>query len=225
MIASGNIVELREWLSQRCPQVRLGIAKRKRAEPFVTGITALDSLLEGGLPRGGFTELVASGKGSGSAEVIHQLLCRVAGNQQFMVLVDGRGSFDVGAAEPEALRRLLWIRCPQAVDALKATDLLLRDRNFPFLVLDLKLNTARELGKISSSTWFRYARLVEQNQTTVLVITPQALVGIAVCRVAVESALGVDVLNQTRAEVLSCLRFRILRSLRESERAPMAQAG
>jgi hypothetical protein len=188
-------------------------------------VPALDALLGGGLPRGEFTELVASSPGSGSAEVIHELLRRVACNRQFLALVDGLGSFDAGAVEPAILTRLLWVRCQKVVEALKATDLLLRDRNFSILVLDLRLNPARELRKITASVWFRYARLLEQNQATVLVVTPQPLVGAANYRVAVESALGIDALVQSRAALLSCLRFQLLKSTAEPNREAMAGTG
>ena len=179
MQTSSAIVDLRKLLTSRFPHLRLDIEPRRPAETVVTGVPALDALLGGGLPRGEFTELVASSPGSGSAEVIHELLRRVACNRQFLALVDGLGSFDAGAVEPAILTRLLWVRCQKVVEALKATDLLLRDRNFSILVLDLRLNPARELRKITASVWFRYARLLEQNQATVLVVTPQPLVGAA----------------------------------------------
>ena len=49
---------------------------------------------------------------------------------------------------------MLWVRCAAREEALKATDLLLRDRNFPLVVLDLKLNPIKQLRKIPTSTWF-----------------------------------------------------------------------
>lgn len=212
MKTSTTIVDLRKLLAERLPQTRLGLVTRKPADTVSTGVPSLDTLLGGGLPRGTFTELVASSNGSGSAEVLHELLRRVALDRQFLALVDGVGSFDPGAVDPGFLTRLLWVRCAKAAEALKATDLLLRDRNFPILVLDLKLNPWRELRAVPSSTWYRYGRLLEQNQTTVLVITPRELVSGAACRVAINSGLDIDALTQPRAELLSRLRFKLLRS-------------
>ena len=208
----GNIVQLRQLLAEQFPGLRQTLSARKRAERLATGLPALDALLEGGLPRGAFTELIARGHGSGSAEVLHELLRRVAAQRQFLALVDGRSSFDVDAVEPAVLSRLLWVRCEQATEALKATDLLLRDRNFPFVALDLKLNPVGELRKITASIWFRYARLLEQNQTTVLVITPLALVSVAEYRLCVASGFGANVFSQSRADLLSRLRFTLLRA-------------
>lgn len=225
METSRSIVDLRKLLTDRFPHLRLDCLPRRPIHSVATGIAVLDALMGGGLPRGEFTELVASGPASGSAAVIHELLCRVAANRQFLALVDGMGSFDPNAAEPAVLTRLLWIQCQQVAEALKATDLLLRDRNFPMLVIDFKLNTARELRKIPGNTWFRYARLLEQNQTTVLVITPQQLVSGAACRVSLESALDLNALAQPRAQLLASLRFKLLRSAAELNREQLAQAG
>jgi hypothetical protein len=108
---------------------------------------------------------------------------------------------------------------------MRAVDLLLRDRNVPLIVLDLKLNTAAQLRKIASSTWYRYARLLEQNQTTVLIVTPFQLVSGASCRVRIESRLGIDALSRRPDELLPQLRFTLLRSLRAAGDEPAAATG
>jgi hypothetical protein len=225
MPASSSIVELRNLLATRFPQSRFGLAPRRLKENVATGVPGLDRLLGGGLPRGEFTELVASSSGSGSVEVLHELLRQIAGHRQFLALVDGMGSFDVGAVDPAILSRLLWVRCQKVTEALKAMDLLLRDRNFSILVLDLKLNSGRELGKISASVWHRYDRLLEQNQATVLVLTPWALVGAATVRVQVEARLGVEALAEARRTVLAGLSFRLLKSATENNQEVMAKVG
>jgi RecA/RadA recombinase len=190
-----------------------------------TGIAVLDELLGGGWPKGKLSELVGIGAGSGSAQVIHALLHRVAAGGQFLVLVDGMDSFDVDAVEVDALARLLWVRCTKADEALKAADILLRDRNFPFVVVDLKLNSIAQLRKIQSSVWHRYRRLQEQNGTTLLVVTPTQLVGGAHCRVRVESKLGLEAITRPPVEVAGQLRFDLLRADGEEDREQSAQAG
>ena len=223
MPASGNIVELRRVLADRFPHARLALERRKPGAARATGVPALDELLGGGLPQGELTELVGAGPGSGSAQVIHAVLQRTASDGQFLALVDGVDGFDVDTVEPGILARLLWVRCAQAEEALKATDLLLRDRNFPIVVLDLKLNPLVELRRISSSIWFRFRRLLEQNQTTFLVVTPHSLVSGAACRVRVESRLGLGALEQSPSEVLNQLQFDLLRSAEKT--ATTAQTG
>src|ERR1051326_8873382 len=114
---AANIVQLRHLLADRFPQLRQGPPVLRPVETVSTGVAALDDILSGGLPRGAFTELIAPGAGSGSAQVIHAMLRRVAGDGQFLGLVDGMDSFDVTAVEPSVLARLFWVRCSRADQA------------------------------------------------------------------------------------------------------------
>jgi hypothetical protein len=154
-----------------------------------TGIESIDQGLGGGLPQGAFTELVAPGEGSGSAQFIHSLLRHTASAGRFLTLVDGADSLDIDALEPEALAHLLWVRCRSTAEALQTTDLLLRDRNIALVVLDLKLNPAHELLRIPGTLWYRLSRLMEQHGGTVLVITPQPLVAGAAARIVSRTRL------------------------------------
>ncbi len=209
MAAVHNIIELRRMMSERYPDAH---AVRRPAGGVVpTGVPALDVVLGGGLPRGGVTELVGEGFGSGTAQVIHALLARSAREGAFMALIDGMDSFDVDAADPDALHRLLWARCRSAEEALKAADLLLRDRNVPVVVLDLKMNAAGQLRRIPSSVWHRLGRIAEHNGTTLLVVTPAALVGAVAVRVEACAGLGLEVLKGTASEALEGLRFTLAR--------------
>jgi hypothetical protein len=60
------------------------------------------------------------------------------------------------------LRQLLWMRCTKALEAVKAADLLLRDGNFPLVIVDLILNSPEELRKIPQTTWYRLQRLANR---------------------------------------------------------------
>lgn len=185
-----KIIELRQWLAERLPRARLGAAPARTAPDTVpTGLGPVDDALGGGLPKGAFTELVAPGEGSGSAQFIHALLRHTASAGRFLTLVDGADSLDVDALEPEALAHLLWIRCRSTAEALQTTDLLLRDRNIGLLVLDLKLNPAHELRRVQGTVWYRLGRLMEQQGGTVLVVTPQPLVSGAAARIVSRTRL------------------------------------
>ena len=225
MRATTDILELRELLAQRFPHLRTGAPVVPSTETLPTGVCALDALLDGGLPRGQFTELVGAGHGSGSAQVIHALLRRTAADGKFLALVDGADSFDVNAVEPDVLAHLLWVRCTDAGDALKAADLLLRDNNFPLVAIDLKLNSALQLRKISSSIWYRLGRILEQSRTAVLVVTPQVLVSGVAWRVQGESGLGVKALALSPEELIPQLRFIVLRTALAPGEPWAAQAG
>lgn len=222
---TSNLVELRRLLAERFPNVRRGFALAPTIAAFPTGVPALDALLHGGLRRGQLTELVGAGDGSGSAQVIHALLRCVAADGKFLALIDGLDSFDVDAVEPDVLARLLWVRCAKADDAIKAADILLRDRNFPFVVIDLKLNPVAQLRKIPANVWHRFRRLQEQNGTTALVVTPTQLVGGAHCRVRVESQLGIGAMADWPAEVLARLQFELLRAAENEEGDTIGNVG
>jgi hypothetical protein len=90
--------------------------------------------------------------------------------------------------------------------ALKATDLLLRDRNFPLVILDLALNPAQQLRRIPSSTWYRLQRIVESSGTTFVVVTPQAMVGCAQVRMNLNGRFALDDLMEDQDQLVGKLK-------------------
>lgn len=232
MATPANLVDLRRLLAERFPGAHAarpaaGAGPGSEAEAGLSsGVPSLDLLLGGGWPRGTVTELVGDGPGSGSAQVLHATLEQAAAGGRFLALVDGADSFDVDAPTPEALSRLLWVRCHSAEEALKAADLVLRDRNLPLAILDLKLNPVAQLRKIPSSVWHRFSRIAGHQGTTLLVITPFAMVGGVTIRVRARAGLDLDALALTREERLDRLAFELLRAPGlEAAPAPLQAAG
>ena len=217
MEARAPVQQLRQLLAERLPRVRTGFAVKPPSAVVPTGVRRLDVALGGGLPLGETTELVSEGLGSGSAQVIHAVVRRNAADGRFVALVDGADSLDVDALEPGDLGRLLWVRCRTVTEALAATDLLLRDRNFPLVVLDLKLNSATEWRRVSGSVWHRFHRLREHHRTTLLVLTARPTVGGVARRLRVSTGgsrrLGAEATGHSPAEVLDSLDFEILREM------------
>ncbi|MBL9138985.1 MAG: hypothetical protein JNK85_24160 [Verrucomicrobiales bacterium] len=212
MPTAANVIDLRRMLSERFPEAHAGLEERP-LQCLSTGVPGLDQVLGGGLPRGELTELVGDGDGSGTAQVIHAVLEQAERDGRFLALVDAADSFDVDAPTLRALRRLLWVRCRGADEALKATDLLLRDRNFPWVILDLKPLPVSALRKISASVWHRYARIAEHQGTTLLVVTPQPMVGGVAVRVESRARLTIESLRATPSENIAGLRFQLLRAV------------
>jgi hypothetical protein len=99
----------------------------------------------------------------------------------------------------------------------------LRDRNFPLLAVDLKLNPPAELRRIPSSVWHRFKRLLEQSQATVLVVTPQPLVSGVACRIELAPALTADSLASP--EPVANLRFSVRRQAAVETAVSAARAG
>jgi ActR/RegA family two-component response regulator len=220
------LVQLRDLLNQRFPRAGLWTAHSSpQVELRQTGMPALDRLLGGGLPRGKLTEVVASEPGSGSAQFLHEMIRATAAGKDFMALIDGADSFDAGAMDAEVLARLLWVRCVKVSEALAATDLLLRDRNFPFVVLDLKMNSVSQLRRIPANVWPRLGRLIEQHDATLLVMTPFQCVTGAACRVGVDSHLDLAALAQESREILGTLFFEVTKSVKAGNTVVTAKAG
>jgi len=115
----------------------------------------------------------------------------------FLALVDGRDSFDPQASGNEVLRHLLWVRCRQAAQAVQAADFLLRDGNFPLVVLDLALNPPEEVGKIPQTHWYRLQRLVEAAPTAFLILTRQSIISSAQLKMSLRNSWRLADLDET----------------------------
>jgi len=210
MATPAVIIDLRKALSERFPQ-----RPAPAASVLTTGLSFLDQTSGGGLPRSAITELITPRASGGSASLIHALLRSAQRDRHFVALIDGSDSFDPGSSDNSALRHLLWIRCRKAFDAVKAADLLLRDGNFPLVIVDLVLNTADELRKIPQTSWYRLQRLVEAVPTACLVINRQSLVSSAQLKIILENSWTLETLERQNA--ISRLRFRVQRLHLKSE--------
>jgi hypothetical protein len=204
MAASDKIIQLREVLAQRFPQTCAAANHR-----LPTGVPMIDGAIEGGLPKSAITELTSPNLSAGSALLTHALLQEAHRRAFFVALVDGRDSFDPKTATPAILRNLLWVRCSEAADAVKAADFLLRDGNFPLVVLDLVLNPPEELRKIPQSNWYRLQRLVEAAPTAFLILTRQSIISSAQLKLSLDNTWRLPDLDQT--EPTSRLKIRVKR--------------
>ena len=205
MGASGKVVDLRNLLAERFPQAQLPAAMRLR-----TGLAFFDEASGGGLPKGSLTELISPQISAGSASLIHALLQIAYRDRYFIALIDGQDSFDPQPVGNARLRNLLWVRCGKAAEAIKAADFLLRDGNFPLVIVDLVLNAPNELRKIPQTSWYRLQRLVEAAPTACLVLTRQSMVGSAQLKIVLESYWTLETFEETNA--LEGMRIRVQRS-------------
>jgi len=103
------------------------------------------------------------------------------------------------------LSRLLWVRCRSAAEALKATDLLLRDGNVPLALLDIAINPEKQLRAIPATTWYRLQRLIEETSTVCVVFTPRVMVSPAHDRIFLHGRFSLSCLEQDHDELLSKL--------------------
>jgi hypothetical protein len=202
--ARDQIVDLRKLLAERFPA-----PPPARSARLQTGLAFLDSVIAGGFPKGAITELVSPQISAGSASIVSALLQAAHRDRYFVALIDGRDSFDPSGLGNDALGHLLWVRCQKALEAIKAADLLLRDGNFPLVIVDLVLNAANDL-KIPQPTWYRLQRLVEPTSTVFLVLSRRPMAGSAQLKLVLENQWTLSTFEEANA--LSRLRIRIQRS-------------
>jgi hypothetical protein len=105
------------------------------------------------------------------------------------------------------LSHLLWIRCQNAGEAIKATDLVLRDGNLPVVLLDLALNPDAQLRKIPAPTWYRFQRIVEESAATFIVFTPRAMISPAQVRVTLRSRFALEHVETDQVKLTLALDF------------------
>src|SRR5438876_3970152 len=205
MAASANIIDLRGLLAERFAHPAVTPATH-----LFTDLPLLDKRTGGGLPRGGITELISPRTSAGSASLIHAFIRGAYRDNYFVALIDGHDSFDPCGFDNVLLQHLFWIRCSKASEAIKAADLLLRDGNFPLVIVDLVLNAPEQLRKIPQTTWYRLQRLIELAPTVCLVLSRYEMVGSAQLKPLLENSWNLDTFYTHYA--LAQLRFHVQRS-------------
>jgi hypothetical protein len=210
MAASAKIIDLRNLLAEHFPRTSLTVPARLK-----TGLSYIDEPIGGGFPCGAITELISTRTSAGSASLIHALIHNAHRENYFLAVIDGRDSFDPCGLNNGLLRHLLWVRCRKASEVIKAADLLLRDSNFPLVIVDLVLNAPEELRKIPQTNWYRLQRLVEMVSTACLVFTRYEMVGSAQLKVVFENSWNLQNLEAQAA--LSATRIAVKRSHLQSE--------
>jgi hypothetical protein len=203
MTASREIIDLRKLLAERF-QHPPALAGGQINVPLLARAT------NGGLRKGAITEIISPNTSAGSALLIHNLLHIAQHDRFFLALIDGRDSFDVQSTHANALQHLLWIRCENTTEAIKAADFLLRDGNFPLVILDLVLNSVEELRRIPATTWYRLQRLIEPAPTAFVVMSGYNMVASARTKIVLENRWTLPHLAAENAA--SRLRLRVHRS-------------
>src|SRR3954453_13789286 len=194
MAASAKIIHLRNLQPGRFPPPSCTTARR-----LITALPFFDESIGGGLPHGAITELISPRMSAGSASLIHALIECAYRDNYFLALIDGRDSFDPCGLANASLQRLLWVRCSKASEAVKAADLLLRDGNFPLVIVDLVLNAPEELRKIPQTNWYRLQRLVEVQPTACLVLTRHEMVSSAQLKLLLENSWNIRTIETDAA--------------------------
>ncbi len=150
-----------------------------------TGLTALDSRLGGGFPRGHLSELVGP-RSSGRTSLLLQTMAAATARGELVALVDALDMLDTASASAAGvdLTRLLWVRGNVVINpglcrdlnqrameqAVKALGLVLQAGNFGLVVLDLGEAPHDGLRRLPFTTWLRLQRMVEGSQTVCVLV-------------------------------------------------------
>jgi hypothetical protein len=162
---------------------RLSVASDlpRRGQPLerlATGLDPLDSLLPGGLPRGKLVEL-SGRRSSGRFSIGLSALASVTSTGEPAALVDPGEHLDPqgAAASGVDLELLLWVRPRRVKESLATAEMLLA-AGFPLVVADFGLS-ARGARYVPDAAWIRLARAVEAQGSSLLLLTPYRMSGIA----------------------------------------------
>ena len=147
---------------------------RKVVATVPAGIPEVDSLI-GGLPRGGLTEIFGP-PCSGRTSLLFSALASRTAHAEVCALVDGRDGFDPHSAEAAGvqLEQLLWVRCREMEQALRATDLLVRGGGFGLIAVDLADMAPETVRGVPLNAWFRFRRAVEDTPAILLLLEQES---------------------------------------------------
>ena len=140
--------------------------RRERARArLASGSAALDALLGGGWPQGKVGELVGPAS-SGRSAVAAATVAAATARGEVAAWLDAADAFDPASAAAAGvdLGRVLWVRPRDAVEAVRAAELVLETGGFTVVVLDLGAAVldgrtgrvpegAEEAGPVAGGRW------------------------------------------------------------------------
>jgi hypothetical protein len=184
---------LQALLRDLSSQVRRGEALEAASEAegprrLATGITAIDGLLDGGIPAGRLCE-IAGPLSSGRTSLALSLLAQTTAQAgELAAVVDRADAFDPPSAEAAGvdLEHVLWVRASDAWQAaLRCTERLLQTEGIPLIVLDWSREeagpacerTRRPAIRVPSVAWTRLVRLAASSRSALVVLSDRRLTG------------------------------------------------
>lgn len=167
-------------------------AERANGDPELvsSGIAEIDAL-SGGLPRGALTEIYGPPCSGRMTLLVSALAARTAAAEA-CALIDVQDTFDppTAAAAGVALDQLLWVRCKNLDQGLRAADLLLRCGGFGLIAMDMGEIAPKVVRSVPLNVWFRFRRAVENTPMILALFTqePNATCASLVLRLQAEEA-------------------------------------
>ncbi len=170
---------LAELLRDLGASVQLGGAPALSAARRATGLADLDQLLGGGFPQGQVSEVVGPGS-CGRTSLALALLARTTDAGECVAVVDGADAFDPPSADAAGvdLARVLWVRPPGLVEALRCVEHVLAAGGFPLVVLDLaRVQPGERRLVVPLPAWQRLRRSAAAADAALVVLARERLAG------------------------------------------------
>lgn len=154
------------------------LARRPQEQLIPFTVSALDTLLQGGLVRGKMLELCGGRNAAGRFSSVLAALASATSMGEGAALIDVGDHFEPRLAEEDGidLRRLLWVRPRNLKHAVHAAEMLV-STGFSLVVLDAGVPPVR--GRVPDASWIRLARAAEERACSLLISSPYPLTGSA----------------------------------------------
>src|SRR5882757_1965954 len=176
-------LQIETKLANRVPAA-LTLKIKQAPELFPTGISEVDSVLGGGIPRGSIIE-VAGAASTGKTSFGLSAIAAITQSGAACAWVDVNDALspESAAAANIVLKRLLWLRMSERKQkvtdkpwsrleqALKATDLLLQAGGFAAIVLDMSDVLPQHTRRVPLATWYRFRLAAEQARTALIFLS------------------------------------------------------
>jgi len=182
-----------------------------------SGLPQLDQTL-GGLPPAALTEIVCDAPSCGGHLLLAGLLATTRQARQRIAFVDASDAFDPGSHEPSSLEHLVWVRPHTPEVAFAAADLLARDANLAWVVLELRGVPVHRLSRIPAPSWYRLQRSLESSGVAGLVLSPHPLAPCARVRLRLRQSHRLLSLDEDQSALITQLEPAV-----ERHRSPFAR--
>ncbi|MDP6981209.1 MAG: hypothetical protein QF570_21830 [Myxococcota bacterium] len=144
--------------------------------PLPSGLPQIDSLIGGGFPRGSLSEITGPAS-SGRTSLGLALLARLTRAGDYVAWIDAADAFDPLSAEGAGvvLERVLWVRAPDPMAALRCSERVLETEGFGLVGIDL--SQGQKTPSIPEAAWLRLTRRVVGKRLALLLLSNERLSG------------------------------------------------
>ncbi len=176
-----DLQDLMETLNRELdPELGARIARADRPRddagtpPLTSGLPQIDALIGGGFPRGALCEICGPAS-SGRTSLGLSLLAQLTRAGDYVAWIDAADAFDPPSAEAAGveLERVLWVRAPDPMAALRCGERVLETEGFGLVGLDLSNAAVR----IPEAAWLRLTRRVAGKHLPLLLLSDERLAG------------------------------------------------